>query len=91
MGLAVVRRDLETGGDLVSRDTSTTARHELWLDWQHCAGLAPEERLSRLAAWVQVADPGHTRHGLRLPGLENPPAHGEDHQRRCLEGLALWQ
>jgi len=84
-------RYLETGGDLVSRDTSTAARHELWLDWQQCAGLAPEDRLSRLAAWVQAADRGQARHGLRLPGLEIPPDHGENHRRRCLEGLALWQ
>jgi len=40
---------------------------------------------------VQVAERAQARHGLRLPGLEIPPDHGEAHQRRCLEGLALWQ
>ena len=83
-------RNLEVGGDLVSRDTSATSAQSLWLDWQQCAGLAPEDRLSRLTAWVQLADRTHTRHGLRLPGVDLAPDHGELHLRRCLETLALW-
>jgi uncharacterized protein (DUF58 family) len=83
-------RNLETGGDLVSRDTSATTAQSLWLDWQQCTGLAPEDRLSRLTSWLQVADRAHARHGLRLPGLDIPPDHGELHLRRCLEALALW-
>jgi hypothetical protein len=35
---------LETGAELVSRDTSTSSRHELWLDWTACGRLAPEQR-----------------------------------------------
>jgi len=83
-------RNLEIGGDLISRDTSATSAQSLWLDWQQCAGLAPEDRLSRLTAWVQQADRAHTRHGLRLPGVDLAPDHGELHVRRCLETLALW-
>ena len=84
-------RSLETGGGLVSRDTSASVQQELWLDWQHAAGLEPEERLSRLSAWVLVADGLNADHGLRLPGLELPPAHGEAQRQRALEALALWQ
>ena len=29
-------------------------------------------------------------YGLRLPGSEFEPAHGEKHRRRCLESLALF-
>jgi uncharacterized protein (DUF58 family) len=30
-------------------------------------------------------------YGLRLPGVEYPPARGEGHRRRCLEALALYK
>ena len=82
---------LETGGELVSRDTSAAAHRELWLDWSACGGIAPEARLSRLAAWVLVAHQAGTDYGLRLPGVEIAPAGGESHRRRCLEALALWK
>lgn len=82
---------LEAGSELVSRDTSASAHQELWLDWQACAGLAPEDRLSRLAAWTLDAHRAGVDHGLRLPGLEIAPADGEAQRRRCLEALALWR
>ena len=81
---------LETGAELVSRDTSTSARQELWLDWSACASLAPEERLSRLAAWTLAAHRADADYGLRLPGVEIAPADGEAQRTRCLEALALW-
>ena len=81
---------LETGAELVSRDTSTSARQELWLDWSACAPLAPEERLSRLAAWTLAADRADADYGLRLPGLEIEPGDGDAQRARCLEALALW-
>jgi uncharacterized protein (DUF58 family) len=81
----------DTGGELISRDTSASARQELWLDWAACPGLAPEDRLSRLAAWTLAAHRAGADYGLRLPGRELPLAHGEAHRRACLEALALWQ
>ncbi len=84
-------RSLETGGDLVSRDTNASVQQQLWLDWHQCPGLAPEDRLSRLATWVIAADRGGAHHGLRLPGAEIAPGHGDAQRKRCLEALALWQ
>ena len=84
-------RTMESGGELVSRDTSASTRQELWLDWQACASLPPEARLSRLAAWSLLAHRAGAEFGLRLPGLDIPPDHGEAQKRRCLEALALWQ
>ena len=84
-------KTLESSGELVSRDTSASARQALWLDWQACASLAPEQRLSRLAAWALLAHRAGAEFGLRLPGLDLPPAEGEAQRRRCLEALALWQ
>ncbi len=81
---------IEIGGDLVSRDTSASAHRELWLDWQGCGTLASEERLSRLTAWVLAAERAGASYGLVLPGVDLPRAHGQAHQRRCLEALALW-
>ena len=82
---------LETGAELVSRDTSTSARQELWLDWIACGSIAPEERLSRLAAWTLAADRADADYGLRLPGLEIAPGDGDGQRARCLEALALWR
>lgn len=76
--------------ELVSRDTASAARHELWLDYQLAGGADPEARLSRMAAWVIEADRAELRYGLRLPGEEIPPDQGELHRRQCLERLALW-
>ena len=83
-------RAMETGGELVTRDTASAARLELWLDWQQTVGLAPEDRLSRLAAWVLAADRAGAAYGLRLPGRELAPSDGELHRRACLETLATW-
>ncbi len=78
-------------GELVSRDTGSTLQHELWLDYAHCGARDAESRLSRLAAWVLAAERAGVDHGLRLPGVELAPSHGDAHRRRCLEALALWR
>jgi uncharacterized protein (DUF58 family) len=82
---------MESGGELVSRDTSAAAHHQLELDWLHCAGLADEQRLSRLAAWILTAHRAGVEYALRLPGTLIPAAATESHRRRCLEALALWR
>ena len=83
-------KTLATGGELVSRDTTASVQHQLWLDWQGCGALAPEQRLSRLAAWTVVADRAGIEYGLRLPGTEIDPGAGDAQRRRCLEALATW-
>jgi uncharacterized protein (DUF58 family) len=75
--------------DLVSRDTQQTQREELWLDAQ-AAGLADTEaRISRLCAWVLMADRLGVDYGVRMPGRTLKPSQGEAHRRACLEALAL--
>ncbi len=81
---------LETGAELVSRDTSVASRRELWLDWAACGSLPAEARLSRLAAWTLAADRADADYGLRLPGHDIPPGDGAAQRSRCLEALALW-
>ncbi|MDH5539679.1 MAG: DUF58 domain-containing protein [Rhizobacter sp.] len=81
---------METGGELVSRDTSATAQHRLLLDWRTCAMLDTEQRLSRLTAWTLAAHRAGTDFALQLPGRRIEADAGEAQRRRCLEALALW-
>lgn len=75
--------------DLVSRDAQSSQRQQLWLDHQRCGGAGLEGRLSRLTAWVLMADRLGVDYGLRLPGREIAPDQGPAHKARCLEALAL--
>jgi uncharacterized protein (DUF58 family) len=84
-------KKLARTGEMVSRDTSASASQALLLDFS-AAGAAPAEaRLSRLVAWVLVADRAGLGYGLRLPGLDLAPASGEAQRRMALQALALWQ
>jgi uncharacterized protein (DUF58 family) len=74
--------------ELVSRDTQQAQRQELWLDAQ-ATGLADVEgRMSRLCAWVLMADRLGVEYGLRVAGRVVRPSQGEAHRRACLEVLA---
>ena len=48
-----------------------------------------EARLSRLCAWVLMADHLGVDYGLRAGGRTVQPSQGEAHKRQCLEVLAL--
>ena len=85
----VVWKKAAKADELVSRDSQQAQRHELWLDYAQAGALGLEAKLSRLCAWVLLADQHGLDYGLRLPGLELPPSAGEAHKRRCLEALAL--
>ena len=71
--------------------TSASAAQALVLDYAATGALDAEARLSRLAAWVLMAEQGSQGFGLRLPGLDLPQASGEGQRRSALEALALWQ
>jgi uncharacterized protein (DUF58 family) len=82
---AVARSD-----DMLTKQFAGESAAELWLDWQRLpAALGVEERLSRLTAWVLAAEAAGARYGLRLPGIELGPAHGEAQRDACLQALAL--
>lgn len=85
----VVWKKAAKAGELVSRDSQQAQRHELWLDLTLAGPQDREQRLARLCAWVLQAERLGLEYGLRLPGVELPPASGEAHKRRCLEALAL--
>lgn len=78
-------------GQLVSRETQAAGSRELWLDWSATAAADTEQRLSRLAAWVQAAERSGLAWGLRLPGLELPPGQGDAQRRAALDHLATYR
>ena len=84
----VVWKKFAKSGELVTRDTLHMQRQELWLDFARAGSLDAEGRLSRLAAWVLMADAQGLDYGLRLPGVEIKPGSGAAQRLRCLEALA---
>ena len=84
----IVWKKFAKSDELVSRDTLHMQRQELWLDFARIGGLDVEGRLSRLAAWVLMADEQGLDYGLRRPGGEIKPASGPAQRLRCLEALA---
>lgn len=63
----------------------------LYLDWKQVSHLASiETSLSQLTLWVVLADKQGACYGLRLPDVEIPPSHGDQHRTRCLQALALF-
>ena len=84
----IVWKKFAKSGELVSRDTAHMQRQELWLDFARAGALDAEARLSRLTAWVLLADAQGLDYGLRLPGIEIKPGSGAAQRLRCLEALA---
>jgi uncharacterized protein (DUF58 family) len=86
----VVWKKAARSGELVSRETASTVQRDILLDWAACAGSPPEDRLSRLAAWVLLAEREQLVWGLRLPRQDLPAGQGSAHRRAALDPLALW-
>ena len=78
------------GETLPVKQFSGSARGSAWLDWEALPYLADEAKLSILCRWVLDAHAGGGAYGLRLPGVEIPPAIGPGHRHRCLTALALY-
>ena len=77
-------------GDLLSKQFSGADTSSQWLDFERIDGADVEQRLSILTRWIIDADQTQQDYGLRLPGREFPPAHGEAHRHQCLEALAFF-
>ena len=75
---------------LLSKQFSGADISSQWFDFDEVPAMDIEERLSILTRWIVEADRTMEDYGLRVPGLSFPPAHGDEHRRRCLETLALF-
>ena len=76
--------------ELLSKRFAGSDTSSQWLDFEQLDVADIEERLSILARWIVDADRSQRDYGLRLPGHEYPPAHGDSQRHRCLEALALF-
>lgn len=78
------------GGQLLSKQFAGADTSSQWFDFEQVPTDDVELRLSILTAWVVAADRTAKDYGLRLPGHEFEPGHGDKHRRRCLEALAMF-
>ena len=77
-------------GQLLSKQFSGADTSSQWFDFDAVPIDDLETRLSILTRWITDTDRTRADYGLRIPGQEFPPAHGEAQRRRCLEALALY-
>lgn len=77
-------------GELLVKQFAGTRVTSHWLDWDSLTETHDEARLSRLCRWIVDAHADGHAYGLRLPGLQIPPAIGRRHRHRCLAALALF-
>ena len=77
-------------GDLLTKQFSGADTSSQWFDFAGIDDPDVEQRLSILTRWIIDADQTQRDYGLRLPGHEFPPAHGEAHRNNCLEALAFF-
>ena len=78
-------------GDLLSKQFSGADTSSQWFDFDHIPAADVELRLSIITRWIVDADRTQRDYGLRLPGHEFKPAHGEAHRHRCLKTLAFFE
>lgn len=76
-------------GGLLVREFERPRGGELRLDWESTAGLPYEQRIRRLARWVDDAEREGRRYALQVPGQDLPAGQGAPHRHRCLRTLAL--
>ena len=75
---------------LLVREYEQPLAIEVTLDWRALSQLGYEQRIRRLAHWVDLAEREGRRYRLLLPGQPLlGPAHGSVHRHLCLRALAL--
>lgn len=79
---------LARGGEPAVRSYTGLAAQPEWLDWSQLDGLDDESRLSQLCRWVLESESAKQAYGLRIPGVEVPPGHGDTQRIACLRALA---
>ena len=77
-------------GQLLSKQFAGADTSSQWFDFNAFDGDDVEVRLSTLARWIVDADRTREDYGLKMPGEDISPSHGEAHRHRCLEALALF-
>jgi uncharacterized protein (DUF58 family) len=87
----IARLDPADGGQLATKHFEGGANDELVLDFSTLpAALDVEQRLSRMARWVQAAEQRALPYAFRLGAQDVNAATGAAHQAACLRALALY-
>lgn len=81
---------LAKGQDLLTKQFGGDRCEELWIDWSSIQNLPIEQGLSQLAIWIIEAERLGYSYGLKLPGKEITPSHGQTHLTCCMKALALF-
>lgn len=77
-------------GEYLLKQFGGTGAQQVILRWNDTAG-DTEKRLSQLCRWVvDLGDLPQVAYALELPTVQIPLGQGVEHQRRCLEALALY-
>ena len=74
----------------LTKEFGAAGAPDCWIDFSAAPEPDTEARLRRLSRWVLEAERAQRGYGLRLPGLELPPARGTGHRARCLAALATF-
>jgi uncharacterized protein (DUF58 family) len=70
----------------------STGGGDVWLDFDSLpATFNAEQRISRLAGWILIAQAAGLLYGLQLPRTRIELGRGHEHCERCLEALALYE
>ncbi|MFQ5983787.1 MAG: DUF58 domain-containing protein [Woeseiaceae bacterium] len=78
-------------GELLSKQFAGADTSSQWFDFDRVEADDLERRLSVMTRWIVDADRTQRDYGVRLPGAEFQPAHGETHRHLCLSALALFK
>jgi uncharacterized protein (DUF58 family) len=84
-------RAVARGQSLMTKQFTAEAEGVVYLDFSALRSADVEEKLSQLALWVIEAERAGRPYALRLPGTEIPPGVGQEHFRRCLRALSLFE
>lgn len=83
-------RSVARGLPLQSKIYAAREQQKSWVDWDELPGVGTEERLSLLCDWALQLERRDIAWGLRLPGVEMAPDHGERHREQALNAMALY-
>jgi uncharacterized protein (DUF58 family) len=83
-------RAVSRGQPLMTKQFTAEAEGVLYFDFSALRSTDVEAKLSQLALWIVQAERAPRPYGLRLPGIEIPPAVGQTHYHKCMRALSLF-
>jgi len=84
-------RAVARGQPLMTKQFTAEAEGVVYLDFSVLRSADVEAKLSQLSLWAIEAERAQRPYGLRLPGLEIPPAIGQTHFHQCMRALSLFE